>query len=425
MGWGCLVSVIIFANKFRGFDHICFEVKQSNFVTGDNSSGKSSVLHLVDYVFRTELNGDASLNNNFVNDKYDFFSPYFKSADVDIGFVVNSGSRIAGKQITLKKRNRGHTPEITKFTFIDKKLRLTVKKSKSTAFVKLSPGMECVDVETLRAAHEEKGGFKKVHLEDEELDFESNSIPLLYAVIRALGVDSKTARNILLATRPGYLSSVQHSGPVRALPEPFYRLDRSIKPSGAHFASMWIDMSEAQSPQLHGAVRRFGKESGLFDELFVEKISSRLPNSPLIVKVKKNGREFDLGQVGVGVSQVMPVIIDSIFESDGGSPGLLLLQQPELHLHPVAQAALGEFIYSMTKNGVSYFIETHSDYLMDRYRSLCRDDESPPRSQIVFCENGEEGNRVSVINILPNGELEGAPENYKEFFVNELLRTMF
>ena len=104
---------------------------------------------------------------------------------------------------------------------------------------------------------------------------------------------------------------------------------------------------------------------------------------------------------------------------------LLLLQQPELHLHPVAQAALGEFIYSMTKTGVSYFIETHSDYLMDRYRSLCRDEESPPTSQILFCENGEQGNRVSVINILPNGELQGAPENYKEFFVNELLRTMF
>ncbi len=76
-------------------------------------------------------------------------------------------------------------------------------------------------------------------------------------------------------------------------------------------------------------------------------------------------RELNLRNVGVGVSQVLPVIVLSLL-ADPGS--LLLFEQPELHLHPSSQQALGDFLIAMMRSGRQIIIETHSDHLVTRLR---------------------------------------------------------
>ncbi len=76
-------------------------------------------------------------------------------------------------------------------------------------------------------------------------------------------------------------------------------------------------------------------------------------------------RELNLRNVGVGVSQVLPVIVLSLLANPGS---LLLFEQPELHLHPSSQQALGDFLIAMMRSGRQIIIETHSDHLVTRLR---------------------------------------------------------
>jgi predicted ATPase len=89
------------------------------------------------------------------------------------------------------------------------------------------------------------------------------------------------------------------------------------------------------------------------------------------LQVKIAGSGINLVDVGYGVSQVLPIIVDAIREPPRST---FLLQQPEVHLHPRAQAELGSFLGALAKQQQKRFIiETHSDYMIDRIRMDIRD----------------------------------------------------
>lgn len=74
-----------------------------------------------------------------------------------------------------------------------------------------------------------------------------------------------------------------------------------------------------------------------------------------------------VSHVGVGVSQVLPVVVQSLLAESGT---VLLFEQPELHLHPRVQSRLADFFYAMTVLGKQCIVETHSEYLVNRLRCL-------------------------------------------------------
>jgi predicted ATPase len=73
----------------------------------------------------------------------------------------------------------------------------------------------------------------------------------------------------------------------------------------------------------------------------------------------------DLTNVGVGVSQVLPIIVMALIAEP---PTLLIFEQPELHLHPKVQARLADFFLSVALCGKQCLLETHSEYLVERFR---------------------------------------------------------
>lgn len=80
-----------------------------------------------------------------------------------------------------------------------------------------------------------------------------------------------------------------------------------------------------------------------------------------------SGTLHDLTHVGVGVSQVLPILVLSLLaESDS----TLIFEQPELHLHPRVQTRLAEFFVSMILLNKQCLVETHSEYLINRLRYL-------------------------------------------------------
>lgn len=95
---------------------------------------------------------------------------------------------------------------------------------------------------------------------------------------------------------------------------------------------------------------------------------------------------LDLKSVGVGVSQVLPTLVQALLAPAGST---LIFEQPELHLHPKAQAELADFFLGIAQVGKQCVVETHSEQLILRLRRRiagARRNQVLPRLRIYFAE---------------------------------------
>ena len=169
------------------------------------------------------------------------------------------------------------------------------------------------------------------------------------------------------------------------------------------------------------ALEGFGRASGLFDEISV-KAFGKSDGDPFQIQVRKFGKrrkgpQRNLIDVGYGVSQALPLLVEllKIDEAptpklEGYQPPTLLLQQPEVHLHPQAQAALGTLFCNVAAGGRQLVIETHSDYIIDRVRMDVRDQTTglkPEDVSILYFEPGGSGREDSLDPAGQDGERAG------------------
>ncbi len=161
-------------------------------------------------------------------------------------------------------------------------------------------------------------------------------------------------------------------------------------------------------------LKAFGKSSGLFDDIEVKKLEDGL----FQIKLKLKGSSANIRDTGYGISQTLP-ILGHVFLSPPDSR--LLLQQPEVHLHPKAQAALASlFIESAKTMKKSFLIETHSDYMVDRARIEIRRGSIPQEDvSLIYLETKDGRARAHNISFDEKGDMIGAPQGYRDFFLKE------
>ena len=179
----------------------------------------------------------------------------------------------------------------------------------------------------------------------------------------------------------------------------------------------------------------FGRDSGLFSDIKVKRHGKQM-SDPFQLQVKvRSGPHANIMDVGYGVSQSLPILVDVMTAADSDSGGRrrrrtadrsFLLQQPEVHLHPRGQAQLANlFVEAYKKNGSRFLIETHSDYIIDRIRISVRERLLQPEDvSILYFE--PHGNAVAIHNMTldEDGNLQGAPAGYRDFFLKETDRLL-
>jgi predicted ATPase len=176
--------------------------------------------------------------------------------------------------------------------------------------------------------------------------------------------------------------------------------------------------------ELRNALSRFGKACGLFDSVTVRRPLGKKESDPFQIQIRVSGPAFNLIDVGYGVSQVLPILVDSLMGEKGQ---MFLMQQPEVHLHPRAQAELGTFLAELVKRDQkSFVIETHSDYLIERLRLDIRDRVGlrPEDVLILYFQRGPKGVKIHPIRIDEQGNVVGAPRGYRQFFLEEERRFL-
>ena len=187
---------------------------------------------------------------------------------------------------------------------------------------------------------------------------------------------------------------------------------------------------------LKNDIEKFATEAGLFNEIRIKPFGGGVM-APFEVQVRKFGNRGkgvwrNWIDVGYGVSQAIQKMAVRVHPNQK-TPAAFLLQQPETHLHPSAQAALGSLFCSVTEQKDNehvrrqLIVETHSDYIIDRVRMNVRDKKTnlkPEDVSILYFERVGADVTIHSLRIDEQGNVLGAPPSYGQFFLEETNRSI-
>ncbi len=230
--------------------------------------------------------------------------------------------------------------------------------------------------------------------------------------------------------------SVFSTSPVRSRPKRTYDPTREFDDPEGSDVPMHLMRIEATEKKNWEALKtqlvEFGRNSGLFENIDVKNFGSSL-GAPFQLQVKVRGPKANINDVGYGVSQILPILVQILnpnisknAQRDPTQSFFSLLQQPEIHLHPKAQAELSSLLVKLANKGnQSFIVETHSDYMIDRARiEIIRGNIRPQDVSLIYFE--PKGNIVKVHNIGFDkmANMVGVPSHYGEFFLKESKRLL-
>ena len=180
-------------------------------------------------------------------------------------------------------------------------------------------------------------------------------------------------------------------GPFRTPPERRYAFGGFSAarkgPSGQQAVDLLITealLRSSPTRPLHAALSFWIRHLRLAQSLDVKDIAKRLNLFEVDIAGAGPGTRANLVDVGFGVSQILPVLVQGLLMQPGG---IYLVQQPEIHLHPDAQAGLADFFIYLAAHGIITVVETHSEYLLLRLRRRLAEGAKP----LVTGVSGERG----------------------------------
>lgn len=129
------------------------------------------------------------------------------------------------------------------------------------------------------------------------------------------------------------------------------------------------------------------------------------------IRLTKDSPEVLLTEVGFGVSQILPVLTQCYFSPKGST---IILEQPEIHLHPAVQAGLADVFIDVIKNrGVQIILESHSEHLLRRLqRRMAEEQLAQDDVALYFTRMADGESKLDELDIDAYGNIRNWPENF-------------
>jgi predicted ATPase len=159
------------------------------------------------------------------------------------------------------------------------------------------------------------------------------------------------------------------------------------------------------------------KEMSLIEDFKVNPISEQRQEYEVKVRTKGSKDLVDLPDVGFGISQVLPVLVQCFYAPSGA---IILMEQPEIHLHPNAQSALADVmidVINSRENGadrnIQLVIETHSEHFLRRLQRRIAEDSVPQEKVSAYFANiSKTPATLEPLQIDMFGNIQNWPENF-------------
>ena len=125
---------------------------------------------------------------------------------------------------------------------------------------------------------------------------------------------------------------------------------------------------------------------------------------------------------GFGLTQVLPLLVAAV---SAGLEDLLLVENPEVHLHPSGQAAMGEFLAEVAAAGVQVLAETHSDHVLNGVRRAVKKGILPPDDTLLHFfrprdEADDDRSQVESPRLDSEGRVDAWPEGFFDQFDKDM-----
>lgn len=153
------------------------------------------------------------------------------------------------------------------------------------------------------------------------------------------------------------------------------------------------------------------KELGLIYKFEVKRVSERTNLYQVWLQKSPKAQSVRITDVGFGVSQILPVLVLCYYVPKGS---IVLLEQPEIHLHPSAQSGLADvFIDAIKTRDIQIIVESHSEHLLKRLqRRIAEDEFKKDKAAIYFCEMKDGVSHLKNLDMDMFGNIMNWPDNF-------------
>ncbi len=441
----------LFLNNFRGFLKTFVPIFDVNFLVGENSTGKTSMMRILkllslpEFWFKLDFSAEDVEFSHFT-DIVSMFSEEKRFFDIGLMNVDGSNQELSAFLMTFTKIKG--SPSLSVLTYMRKKRIFRIRFLKSAIKYKkidfsehllTDDEFEKIFYTWLLDHKNDTKGYKVLKLQKRT---SLKEIPLIILTELIENIFSNEIsekqekkgkkREITLGRLRTLLplvffQDIAWIAPIRTKPRrtyDMYKLEFSSEGDHTPYLIKKILGRDADAKKFKNFIKEIGENSGLFDDVIIKRYG-RGATAPFELDVMLNNKNFSICSVGYGVSQSLPVIVE-LFARPKNT--WYAIQQPEVHLHPKAQAALGTLFFHMASmEGKKFLIETHSDYLIDRFRINYGRDKNNNilKAQILFFQRDEKGNKIFPLSIGHDGNLpKEQPPAYRDFFIKEQMALL-
>ncbi|KAA8981903.1 DUF3696 domain-containing protein [Halospina sp. K52047b] len=412
---------------------------------GANSSGKSSLGHLLMALKQTMLLPDRRrslhlgdenslvdlgtyadcLHGHDINAHLGFELQWKRQEPLTVKNALNRTERYTGDELALKAEigaSQTNQPETQSFSYT---LRKGGQKQlhASHGRGKHDPYLECEPLRLVRAQG------RKWAIEPPEKFYRFSDRTL------SRYQNADFLAEFVLETEQ-LLENFYHLGPLRSPPERVYSWSGDAPPDVGSLGESTIPAILAASQQERMLNRapnmkrqRFDafiagwlKDLGIIETFKVRPIAKGRKEYEVIIQIQKGAPGVKLTDVGFGISQVLPALVQAFYTPPGS---VLWMEQPEIHLHPRVQANLADAFISATQAGengkkrnAQLIIESHSEHFLNRLqRRVAEKTLDPNDVAIYFVENKNGRATLQPLELNDFGDIENWPD---DFFGDEM-----
>ena len=153
------------------------------------------------------------------------------------------------------------------------------------------------------------------------------------------------------------------------------------------------------------------QEMELIDSYSLEPIAENRRDYEFRVKKNRNSSEVLITDVGFGVSQLLPVLVLCYYVPEYST---IILEQPEIHLHPKVQADLADVLIDVVKNrNVQIILESHSEHLLNRLqRRIAEEKLSVEDTAFYFCQINDGTSEIERLRVDEYGNISNWPQDF-------------
>lgn len=407
------------------------EFKPITFFVGPNSSGKTSIFQSILLLRQTIRSKDPK-------------SALILQDYIDLGSFKDITWKHKNKDITLKFSDPESTFEIV-FAFNNKNQTIYVKKFRSFGIYHSNDKTFNFDYNITKTRKDKKGREYSLNVinHDSYLMGTKNRVELykFYQTDPEIILPYTTKKSVKLTnendlraffiaiTNSSFFrqhnlqleqifNKIYHIGPLRREPQRVYSASGAF-PLEVGKSGEWVVDELISNTETQEKVKNWFKDFHIASDFKVDELKEGSKRYEIIIKEFHTGEWVNIADVGFGASQILPIIVEGFIAKDS----TILIEQPEIHLHPEAQATMGDLLIDIAKNqGNNVLIETHSDLIISRICTrIAQGNIENSDVAIYYLNPTDDGTQIIEISINENGQYQNFPDGFFEERYEEAL----